>query len=102
MAGALQRASHGGAIDPQVEADRGEGVAGGISPGGLGHFLFAELAVRLAAGDPATIEMRCDRPLVEAVLRGEGCQGPSRPVAVDKLVDLAVIQSPLHHRAVSV
>ena len=102
MAGALQRASHGGAIDPQVEADGSEGVASGISPGGLGHFLFAELAVRLPAGDPATIEMRCDRSLVKAVLRGEGCQGPSSPVAVDKLVDLAIIQAPLHHRAARV
>lgn len=102
MAGAPQRASHSGAINPQVEADRSEGVASGISPGGLGHVLFAELAVRLAAGDPATIEMRCDRPLVKAVLRGEGCQGPSRPVAVDELVDLAVIRAPLHYRAARV
>ena len=102
MAGALQRASHGGAINPQVEADRSEGVASGISPGGLGDFLFAELPVRLSAGDPATIEMRCDRPLVQAVLLSKGCQGLSRPVAADKLVDLAVIQAPLHHLAARV
>jgi len=91
----MQFTAHGGGIDIECQGDRGEGVTPAVTAGGLADVVVAHLAAVHSSLDAACFEVCGDGPTVEAVVRREIGQRPSRLVLAHELVDLDLVQATL-------